>query len=134
MADTPSHAALGAPKKTSPRITDLAWGRIDVEGAGTFKDAKLYPGGAREWNWRDTGTKHIPGIQPSDVHELLRHGATTIVLSRGMLKQLQVCPETLQLLEHEGVSMHVLPTKEAAELYNVLREEECVAGLFHTTC
>ena len=133
MADTLRDPAV-TPKGPSPRIADVAWGRITVEGAGTFKDAKLYPGGAREWNWRETGTQHVPGIQPSDVHELLARGATTIVLSQGMLKQLQVCPETLAVLEDEGASVHVLPTKEAADLYNILREKEAVAGLFHTTC
>jgi hypothetical protein len=134
MAEIKGRPIAEEPRRPSPRITDLAWGRIEVEGAGTFKDAKLYPGGAREWDWRKTGTKHVPGIQPADVYELLRHGATTIVLSQGMLKQLQVCPETLLLLKREGVSTHVLPTKEAAELYNALRDKERVAGLFHTTC
>ena len=118
----------------SPRIMTLAWGRIDVEGVGTFKDAKVFPGGAREWDWSETGTAHQPGIQAADVAELLDHGATTIVLSQGMLQRLHVCPETLRLLAERGVKAHVLPTKEAVELYNRLRDEELVAGLFHTTC
>ncbi|MFQ5890688.1 MAG: hypothetical protein ACE5JR_11630 [Gemmatimonadota bacterium] len=28
----------------SPRIAGLSWGRVDVEGHGAFKDAKLFPG------------------------------------------------------------------------------------------
>ena len=39
-------------KPQSPRIGHLSWGRLEVEGQGAFKDAKLYPGGAREWDWR----------------------------------------------------------------------------------
>ena len=54
-------------KMRSPRIMALAWGRIEVEGDGTFRDAKLFPGGAPEWDWRETGTEHMPGIQPTDV-------------------------------------------------------------------
>jgi hypothetical protein len=69
----------------SPRITNLAWGRIEVEGVGTFRDAKVFPTGAREWDWSETGTAHDPGIQPADVTELLDYGATTIILSQGML-------------------------------------------------
>ena len=118
----------------SPRIMALAWGKIDVEGAGTFRDAKLFPGGAKKWDWRETGTEHTPGIQPIDVRELLDHGATTIVLSQGMLKRLEICPETLKLLRQQGVSVYVLPTREAVDLYNDLRKTEQVAGLFHTTC
>ena len=75
-------------ERRSPRITTLAWGRIEVEGVGKFKDAKVFPGGAREWDWNETGTAHEPGIQPADVTELLDHGATTIVLSQGRLKRL----------------------------------------------
>ncbi len=119
----------------SPRIRRVAWGRIEVEGVGApYKDAKLWPGGSREWDWNETGTRHDPGIQPADVRELLAHGATTIVLSRGVQRRLQVRPDTLELLEVEGVTAHVLPTGEAVRLYNELREREAVGGLFHSTC
>ena len=60
----------------SPRVHELDWGRVVVEGQPLpFKDVKLYPGGAREWDWNETGTHHLPGIQPADVKELLDHGA-----------------------------------------------------------
>jgi hypothetical protein len=29
---------------------------IEVAGRPPFKDAKVFPGGAREWDWRETGT------------------------------------------------------------------------------
>lgn len=119
---------------SSPRIARLSWGRIEVEGAGRFKDAKLFPGGARAWDWRETGTNHDPGVQPGDVEELLEHGATVVVLSRGVYGRLRVCPETMKLLEERGVTAHVVRTKEAVRLYNELRESSLVAGLFHTTC
>ena len=128
--------SLAAPEceKRSPRITTLAWGQIEVNGVGAFRDAKVFPGGAREWDWNETRTTHEPGIQPADVAELLDHGATTIVLSQGMLKRLHVCPQTLRLLAERHVRTHVLPTAEAVELYNRLCDQERVAGLFHTTC
>src|SRR5512133_110658 len=38
----------------SPRINHVSWGRLEVEGkAEPYKDAKLFPGGLREWNWRE---------------------------------------------------------------------------------
>lgn len=120
--------------RRSPRIATVAWGRIEVTGVGTFRDAKIFPGGAREWDWNETGTAHEPGIQPADVAELLDHGATTVVLSQGMLSRLHVCWQTLRLLAEHRVRTHVLPTAEAVELYNRLRDRERVAGLFHTTC
>lgn len=119
----------------SPRITHLSWGRLDVEGqAAPFKDAKLFPGGAREWDWRETGTRHIPGIQPADVEELLDHGATVVVLSKGIHERLQVCPETIQMLQERGIPVHILQTEAAVRLYNALREKERVGGLIHSTC
>jgi hypothetical protein len=123
-----------ADQAVSPRITRLSWGRLEVDGEGTFKDAKLFPGGARAWDWRETGTRHVPGIQPADVAELLERGATAVVLSKGILERLQVCPETLELLEGRGVAAYVLQSEQAVQRYNDLRETERVAGLFHSTC
>jgi hypothetical protein len=119
----------------SPQIKHVSWGRLDVEGrAEPYKDAKLFPGGSCEWNWRETGTSHEPGIQPVDIQELLDHGAKIIVLSRGMKECLHVPSETLDFLKKHKVAAHVLPTTEAVELYNQLAEKEPVGGLFHTTC
>jgi hypothetical protein len=70
--------------KRSPLIQSIEWGRIEIDGSEPFKDAKLFPGGARAWDWSETGTRHSPGIQVADVQELLDKGATIIVLSRGM--------------------------------------------------
>ena len=121
-------------RSRSPRITHLSWGQLQAEGGCTFKDAKLFPGGAREWDWSETGTAHEPGIQPSDVTELLEHGAAVVVLTKGMYERLRICPETLELLGHRGVTVHVLQTEEALGVYNRLVETDRVGGLFHSTC
>jgi hypothetical protein len=119
----------------SPKVTHLSWGRLEVEGVNSpFKDAKLFPGGARAWDWRETGTSHEPGIQPADVEELLEHGATAVVLSKGFYERLGVTPDALRMLEERGVSAHVRQTEEAIQLYNELREAERVGALIHSTC
>src|SRR5437763_5758104 len=105
-------------QKRPPRIVQVSWGRMEVEGLDVGKDFKLYPGGGRAWDWTETGTRHVPGIQPADVAELLAHGATTVVLSRGMDLRLQVDPSTLQLLEMRSITVHVLETREAVKAYN----------------
>lgn len=119
---------------SSPRITHISWGTMTVEGLGTGKDFKLYPGGGRTWDWRETGTEHIPGIQPADVAELLEHGASIVVLSRGMQERLGVQAQTLDLLRAKGVAVHVEETRRAVDIYNRLVEFEPVGGLFHSTC
>lgn len=119
----------------SPRILAVVWGRIEVEGLGELKDAKLFPGGGRAWDWTETGTRHAPGIQPADVEELLAAGATTVVLSRGMDLQLGTAPETLTALADRGVTVHVLETRAAVAAYNDLAAAGTpVGGLFHSTC
>ena len=77
---------------------------LEVEGeAEPYKDAKLFPGGSREWNWRETETSHRPGIQIADVQELLEHGSKVVVLSRGMAECLHVPRETLDFLKERQI-------------------------------
>ena len=119
----------------SPRISHLSWGRVEVEGHPPFKGAgQIFPGGAREWDWRETGTRHAPGIQPADIRELIEHGARAVVLSSGIWQRLQVCRETLKLLAENGIQVEVLQTEAAVERFNMLRENMPVGGLFHSTC
>lgn len=114
-----------------PRITGVSWGRVEVDGYGVFKDVRIHPGGTDEWDWTETGTHHSPGVQPADVHPLLEYGADTVVIGTGFHERLEVQPETLRLLEEEGVEVYVRETEEAARLVNEL---ESAAALIHSTC
>lgn len=121
----------------SPNILNHSWGQLKIEDNGqevVYKDAKLFPGGSREWDWNETGTHHQPGIQPEDVKELVENGARVIVLSQGVYQRLGVCEETVQLLDEMGVDYHIEETKKAIKTYNQLREKQKVGGLFHSTC
>jgi hypothetical protein len=120
-------------RQASPPITHIAWGQVVVED-NRFKDAKLYPGGAREWDWQETGTNHTVGIQPADVEELLVNGAQVVILSRGFEGRLQISAATLAYLQDREVPFHILLTSKAVELYGLLREETRVGALIHSTC
>ena len=120
---------------TSPLILGIAWGDIEVESLGHGRDMKLWPGGGREWNWRETDTHHVPGIQISDVQELLDHGSKVVVLTQGIQLRLQTRNETLDFLKEREVTWHIAETKEAVRIYNDLSARgERVGGLFHSTC
>ncbi len=126
---------MRAMAKSSPRIESVSWGVMEIEGLASGKDFKLYPGGGRPWDWRETGTRHRPGIQPADVQELLEHGCEVVVFSRGMKLVLQTCPETLELLQGAGVEIIVAETTEAVSRYNAMvAQGRAVGGLFHSTC
>ena len=86
--------------EASPRVVDDGWGFVEVEGLGRFRDVKLWPGGGRAWDWRETGTDHQPGILCVEVTELLNHERELVILGRGRQGRLSVSPETLSLLEH----------------------------------
>jgi len=120
----------------SPHIEHLAWGIMEVAGLGTGKDVKLWPGGGRPWDWTETDTRHVPGIQVSDIAELVDHGAKVLVLSRGMDLVLQTCPATVAWLKDQrDLTYHILETRQAAKLYNELAMQDvAVAGVFHSTC
>ena len=119
-------------------ITDLSWGKIEVRVDGEkrrYRDAKIWPGGAREWDWNETGTDHGIGIQIADVKEIVKNGAEIVILSRGQNRRLQVQEETTRYLEDRGVDYHIEETNQAVEHFNTLsREGKAVGGVFHSTC
>ena len=119
----------------SPRVRSHRWGSIEVEGVGELRDAKLWPGGGRAWDWNETGTQHRPGIQRADLVELLGYRPEVVVLSRGRQRRLETTAAALSLLEDHDVAVVREETSVAIEEYSHLAAEgRRVAALFHTTC
>ena len=119
----------------SPLILSAGWGRLEVEQLGCGKDFKLWPGGGRAWDWRETGTSHSAGIQIADVEELLDHHCQVIVLGRGMFSRLNVARQTLDYLQGRQVETVVASTRAAVKSYNEYAGRQVrVGGLFHSTC
>lgn len=122
-------------EERSPKVQDDGWGFVEAEGLGRLRDAKLWPGGGRAWDWNETGTHHQPGIQPVDVMELLEHAPEVVVLSRGRQLRLQTSPATISLLESRRIEVIQLETGAAIAEYNRRAGEgQDVAALLHTTC
>jgi hypothetical protein len=123
------------PAERSPQVVRHSWGEIEVEGIGALRDAKLWPGGGRGWDWNETGTRHKPGIQPADVAELLEHEPDVVVLSRGRQCRLETGRDTIKLLKKRDVELVRDETAAAIDAYNRMAAEgRRVAGLFHSTC
>jgi hypothetical protein len=125
-------------EQDSTIITHVSWGHIEVTVDGqalTFRDCKVWPGGAKEWDWSLTGTAHQPGIQPADIQEVIDRDIEVMILSRGALMKLGICPETERLLRQRGIACHIEQTERAVELFNQLsRQGLRVGGAFHSTC
>ncbi|MFP3913884.1 MAG: MTH938/NDUFAF3 family protein [Actinomycetota bacterium] len=112
----------------------MEWGSIETE-VGRFRDAKLWPGGGRGWDWRETGTRHDPGILAADVEELIGHGAHKVILGCGQRGRLGVAEEAEAALRAAGVPWEIYESGEAIERYNrAAARAEPVGALIHTTC
>ncbi|KAM9320563.1 mth938 domain-containing protein [Gastrophryne carolinensis] len=121
-------------RMSSPEISKISWGSMKV-GAQVYKDCKVWPGGSRTWNWRETGTNHHPGVQPADVEEVVKKGAKTMVIGRGMSEALQVPASTLEYIRAQGLEVLVFQTEKAVQEYNNLASQGVkVGGVFHSTC
>ena len=126
---------MGRSQPVSPRILSIEWGRMEIENIGIGRDFKLWPGGGRPWDWNETGTHHTPGIQPSDIEELLVNGSEILIFGSGMNLGLGLSRKAVDYLEIRNLQYYYKGTKEAVEIYNdIASEGKGVGGLFHSTC
>uniref|UniRef100_A0A2K5R9D6 Mth938 domain-containing protein n=1 Tax=Cebus imitator TaxID=2715852 RepID=A0A2K5R9D6_CEBIM len=98
---------------TSPEIASLSWGQMKVQGSNTtYKDCKVWPGGSRTWDWRETGT------EPADVKEVVEKGVQTLVIGRGMSEALKAPTQQLSSSVHVRavVQLHFRGAKTATGL------------------
>lgn len=118
----------------SPVVERLEWGRVRTR-VGAFRDAKLWPGGGRGWDWNETGTNHSPGVQVGDVIELLDRGSEIVVIGCGQHGRLQVTDEAIDLIEQRDAQPVILNSREAVDRYNgLIGDGVAVGALIHSTC
>ena len=115
-------------------IASFQWGQIVDSGGRVFKDARLFPGGVEEWDWRKTGTRHDPGIQIADLADLVASGPDVVILSRGVDLVLQVPQATIDYARKHEATVLVLQSEEAVSEYNRRIAKERVVALVHSTC
>jgi len=121
----------------APLIKTLSWGTIVVgcdQKESQYRDCKIWPGGAKEWNWKETGTQHSPGVQIADLQDFIDQ-VDIVILSQGMLLVLKVPQETIDYVKNLGKECIVGQTQAMVEKYNELvNKGKKVGGLFHSTC
>jgi hypothetical protein len=115
-------------------VTSFRWGQIVDSRGRTFKDARLFPGGAEAWDWRKTGTRHDPGIQVADLADLVADRPDVIILSRGVDLVLQVPQATIDFARSHAGTVLVLQSEQAVTEYNRRIAIERVIALIHSTC
>ena len=119
-------------------IAHLSWGKLQINLQGkeyNFKDCKIWPEGASNWDWNITGTSHDTGVQPEDIKDILDQGIEVMVLSRGFDLKMKVSSATEALLQSLNIEYHIHDTEKAVERFNNLFQQgKRVGGIFHTTC
>ena len=115
-------------------ITSFQWGQIIDSSGRIFKDARLFPGGVEEWDWRTTGTRHDPGIQTADFEDLVATKPDLVILSRGVDLVLQVPQATIDFARSHAARVLVLQSEQAVAEYNRRITSERVVALIHSTC
>jgi hypothetical protein len=115
-------------------IASFRWGQIVDSAGGVFKDVRLFPGGAEEWDWRRTGTRHDPGIQTADLADLMGTKPDVVILSRGVDLVLQVPQATIDFARSHAPTVLVLQSEQAVAEYNRRAGAERVVALIHSTC
>lgn len=75
---------------SSPEISCLSWGHMKVNGCScSYKDCKVWPGGSKAWDWRETGT-NVSGTK-DQIKYTLKKNKETLFFSSPALPRCPAC-------------------------------------------
>ncbi len=116
-------------------IDSVRFGEIVVQGRGYPYDIVIYPSGKierrkKELSKKKHGTSHK--FDPDELKEYLREDFDILIVGTGIYGALRLLPEAKELVK--GKEIIEKPTPEAIKLFNELRKEKKVLGIFHITC
>ncbi|MBO8173889.1 MAG: Mth938-like domain-containing protein [Thermococcus sp.] len=116
-------------------IDSVKFGEIVVEGKRYVHDIVIYPSGKierrkKELSKRKHGTSHK--FDPDELKEYLKEDFDVLIVGAGIYGALRLLPEAKELVKDKEVIEK--PTPEAIKLFNELRKEKKVLGIFHITC
>lgn len=124
----------------TPQKIESWWGKTYVRinnKIDRFKDCKVWPGHSKNWDWSQTNTHHVPGVQVADFQEFL-DDIDILILTEGYDGVLKIKPETIAYLNIwavTGKEYYIQRTPRAVALYNQLSAQGKRVGiLLHSTC
>lgn len=124
----------------------LQWKEISLVLPGgqtkTYRDALFYSESktakiiSEEWDWKDHGIKHLPGINKKCIEAFIYgKDIDKIILSSGMLNQLYVCNGVMDYFKKQGIDIERLESNSALEEFMLSRQQNQKVALFlHSTC
>jgi hypothetical protein len=73
-------------------------------------------------------------LHPDDLEAVFEAKPITIVVGQGAYGRMAIAPETEQALRAADIELIALPTEEACQTYNSMREQGAVVAALHLTC
>ena len=116
--------------KAPPKIDSYRFGRIVIDGETHSKDVIILPEGVIPRWWRQEG--HVLNV--ADLEKVFAARPKRLVVGLGTFSRMRIAEDTLRALEEAGIELIALPSKEACQRYNDLREQGDVAAAIHLTC
>jgi hypothetical protein len=115
---------------SAPHIESFRFGHIVIDGQAHDKDLIILPDRVVGGWWRQEGH----ALYPEDLQAVFQAAPQALVVGQGTNGLMRVNAETRQALQAAGIELIALPTDQACQTYNRLREEQSVAAALHLTC
>lgn len=112
------------------KIQDYSFGKIVIDGKTYTSDVIVYPERVDASWWRREG--HL--LQPEDIAGVLDAGPEVLIIGTGYSGGMRIQRQTLDLLESNGIEVHVALTRDAVSLYQKIQREGNVVAALHLTC
>lgn len=113
-----------------PRIETFRFGHIVIDGQSHSRDVIVLSDGVIGGWWRKEG--HT--LHTEDLEVVFEASPEVLVVGQGTFSHMRVTGETRQALQAAGIELHALPTENACQTYNSLREQRTVAAALHLAC
>lgn len=101
-------------------IDSIKWGEVVIDGV-KYKDAVISDKSVYDWDWRNDGTRHNPGITVKAVEQIINNDV--IILTMVFDRKLRITNETLCKIN--GKIVHIIPTDQFYEVYKSISENWC---------
>ncbi|MCS7233663.1 MAG: MTH938/NDUFAF3 family protein [Synergistetes bacterium] len=116
---------------TPPKIEKYKFGTIVIDGIEYKSDVVVTPEGVFSDWWRIEGHK----LHFEDIEEFLSKSVIDVlIVGTGASGIMKVTEDLLKELKARGIEVIALPSQEACEIYNKLKDRKRVMGVFHLTC
>jgi hypothetical protein len=113
-----------------PKINSFSFGYIIIDGSAHERDVIILPDRVLGRWWRQEG--HV--LHPADITPVLDAKPDILVIGQGTSRRMRITAQAQAALRDANIELIALPTDEACQTYNNMREQRITAAALHLTC